>query len=113
MYKFNCDQCKYYTNYKSKWLEHTATTKHKTGKRKVRSDKKGPVECSECGHKSKTVHEARLHKLNNHSTLDERKTKFKYYCEVCNYGTFTPYSYKRHTHTKKHKHVISIINKNN
>ena len=112
MFKYNCDQCKYYTNYKSKWFEHTSTTKHKTGKRKVRSDKKIPIPCDKCDHISKTCYIAKLHKLNNHSTLDERKEGFKYYCEVCDYGTFLPSSYKRHSESKKHKHIINILNKN-
>ena len=111
MYKYNCKQCKFNTNYESVWERHINTTKHKTGKRKTRSDKKKPIECDKCDYIAKTSHESRLHRLNNHSTIKERKKEFKHYCDMCDYGSFTPYSYKRHTNTKKHKHIMKVINK--
>lgn len=40
--------------------------------------------------------------LNNHSSLEEKKKEFTYYCEVCNYGIFNKDNYDKHLLTKKH-----------
>ena len=52
----------------------------------------------------------KLHILNNHSTKEERKTGFKYYCEYCNYGNFAKTSYDTHLNTKKHKLIVELMN---
>ena len=46
-----------------------------------------------------------LHLLNNHSTKEERKEKLKYYCELCDFGTFAKSLYDKHTNSEKHKLV--------
>jgi len=37
-YKYNCKQCDFKCNIKSRWEKHVSTELHKTGKRKQRSD---------------------------------------------------------------------------
>ena len=45
------------------------------------------------------------HKLNNHSTKEERKKEFKYYCVVCDFGVFTESSFEKHKETIRHKRL--------
>ena len=108
-YKYTCKQCKFNTNYESQWLKHTNTTKHKTGKRKTRSDKIGPIKCTLCKHVSLNNANMKIHVLNNHSSKEERKKGFKYYCKYCDYGSFAKTSYNTHINTKKHKHIVGIL----
>ncbi len=107
MYKYTCGQCKYNTNYKSQWNKHIDTEKHKTGKRKIRSDKKDPPKCTICNHTSTDITNLKLHILNKHSTIEEKQNKFKY----CDFGSFSKRLYDRHLKTKKHKHIQNILNK--
>lgn len=44
----------------------------------------------------------RVHILTQHSTPEERKKQFKYYCECCDFGTLGEVLYNRHLETKKH-----------
>lgn len=53
-----------------------------------------------------------LHMLNNHSSKDERKEKFKYYCEICDYGTFGKSSFEKHKKSEKHKLIENYALKN-
>ena len=46
------------------------------------------------------------HILNKHSTKDERKEKFKYYCELCDFGTFSKDTMEVHNNSTKHKTFI-------
>lgn len=45
------------------------------------------------------------HKLNNHSTKEERKQEFKYYCETYDFGVFTESSFEKHKDTIRHKRL--------
>ena len=54
----------------------------------------------------------KLHILNNHSTREEKKKGFKYYCEYCDMGTFAKFIYNKHIKTKKHKNKEKIFSKN-
>lgn len=42
----------------------------------------------------------KLHYLNHHSTKEERKKEFKFYCDECNYGSFIHSLFKIHLETK-------------
>ncbi len=108
-YKHECEKCNYKTNYKSQWNAHIATTLHKTGKRKVRSDRKCSEKCSQCGYYECNNTNMKLHILNNHSTKEERKAGFKYYCECCDMGSFAKSIYNKHIKTKRHKNKEKIF----
>jgi len=101
-YKFNCEKCKFYTNYKSEYKRHENTEKHKTGKKAVRSDKKYPEKCELCDYKPVNNKNYIRHKLTFHSTKEERKNEFAFYCEKCDFGTFEIGRYKTHLGSKKH-----------
>jgi len=113
MSKYVCKECKYETNYKSQWNNHINTTLHKTGKRKTRSDRKCPLKCPHCDHKINNNTNMRLHMLNHHSTPDERRKGFTYYCEYCDFGTFGESNYNKHANTRRHKRFVELLNKNN
>uniref|UniRef100_A0A6C0HWF4 Uncharacterized protein n=1 Tax=viral metagenome TaxID=1070528 RepID=A0A6C0HWF4_9ZZZZ len=42
------------------------------------------------------------HYLNYHGNLKDREDGFKYYCKICNYGTFSIDLFNKHNNTKKH-----------
>ena len=44
----------------------------------------------------------KVHCLTNHSSSEERKKEFKYYCEKCDFGTYAEILFTRHCETKKH-----------
>ena len=113
-YKYNCEQCDFRANYNSTWLKHIETEFHKTGKRKIRSDNKISEKCPSCEYKTKSINNInmRTHILNTHSTKEERKEKFKYYCECCNFGCFAYSQINNHNNTIKHKYNTEILNKN-
>ena len=112
MSKYKCEKCRYETNFKSQWENHIKTELHKTGKRKTRSDKKYPEKCPKCNYKPTTNINMKLHTLNNHSTKEERKEGFKYYCECCDFGTFGKTIYDKHIGTKRHKNLKKLTNEN-
>ena len=48
------------------------------------------------------------HLLNEHSTIEERADGFKFYCKICDFGTFSIDLYNTHIESKKH---IKYINR--
>ena len=105
-FKYDCKNCDYKTTYISQWNKHIETELHKTGKRKTRLDKKCIDKCPFCTYNSKGNTNMKQHILNDHGTTEERKTKFKYYCDCCDYGTFAKSLYEKHTQTQKHINFI-------
>jgi hypothetical protein len=101
-YKYNCENCKFYCNETSKWEKHIETEKHKTGKRKIRADFKGPYKCEKCNYESKNIIMFKQHKLNEHSNKEEREKDFKYYCKLCDIGTFSKDNWNRHITSQRH-----------
>jgi hypothetical protein len=103
-HKFFCDKCNYSTNVSGSYKKHLETEIHKTGKRKTRSNKKCDLyECNKCDFTSKKEHNYFTHFLHNHATKEEKKLKFRFYCDNCDFGTFTESEYNKHVNTNKHK----------
>jgi hypothetical protein len=44
----------------------------------------------------------KVHNLTQHSSKEERKINFKYYCDKCDFGTYADILFTRHNETKKH-----------
>ena len=108
VFKFCCKNCNFKCNEKSKWDKHINTEKHKTGKNKIRSDYNGPYLCEICNYETKNKTMFKQHKLNYHSTNEEREKEFYFYCGLCDYGSFSKQLLDNHKLTKKHKrHEIS------
>ena len=110
-FKYNCDRCDFHTNAKSLYEKHKITGKHMTGKRTERCDKKLLDKCPNCDYTTISNTNMKLHILNNHSTKKERKEKFNYYCEHCDYGSFGKTLYNKHINSEKHKLIENIIKK--
>lgn len=105
-YKFVCEKCNFKCNTACAWKIHTETEKHKTGKKKVRSDFGGPYICEKCKYKTKNSVAFTQHRLNEHATKEEREKDFKFYCKTCDYGTFSKTFYDNHNESAKHKKRI-------
>lgn len=105
-HKFVCDKCAFKCNYKSSWEKHISTELHKTGKRKKRVDCKEPNKCMQCDYATKNKLTLKIHVLNTHSNLTTRREEFKYYCDDCDFGTFSSKIMNAHNNTNKHmKHI--------
>jgi hypothetical protein len=107
-YKYYCDKCQYGTNIRNSFDTHNKSTLHLTGKKKSKI-KKEEYKCNECNYQSKNLYNFLSHKLNNHSTAEEKKEKFKYYCDLCDVGTFVESNYEKHKLSTKH----ILVAKNN
>ncbi len=103
-YKYFCEKCNYGTNIKHSMLQHNETQLHKTGEKKLTIYK-----CSLCAFVTVNKNNYLTHNLNNHSTKEERKEKFKYYCDKCDFGVFTESLYNNHLATNRHKRINNII----
>ena len=104
MEEYICKKCNYTTKILASYKKHLETSLHKTGKRKQRSDKKTDIyKCDKCDFETTNESNYKLHRLNNHSSIEERKKEFKYYCAKCDFGCFAEICYTRHIDTKKHK----------
>ena len=104
----NCEKCNKKFTSNAYYLIHCETELHKTGKRKTRIDKKEELKCSICNiYTTKQPTTLKIHILNNHSSIEEKKIGFKHYCETCDYGIMNESKYKIHLETSKHKIKIS------
>jgi hypothetical protein len=107
VYKYVCEKCNYKTNLKVPYERHLKSELHKTGRRKTRSDKICDVyECEKCKYTTTVGSNYKLHILNNHSTKEEKKIKFTFYCEECSFGTFGKSYFAKHLETIKHKRRV-------
>lgn len=61
--------------------------------------------CTKCNYYCKHKSYMLTHELNNHASIKERKEKFKFYCEKCNFGTMIEQIYNNHTSSKKHTNM--------
>jgi hypothetical protein len=97
-YKYYCEKCDYGTNYKSYWNIHETSVKHQ---RNINEEfKYEPKKCERCNYTTLYSSNMKLHILNNHSTKEERKEGFKYYCEECDCGTSNLKQYEKHLEIK-------------
>ena len=103
-----CVRCNYGCEYEKDFQKHLSSEKHKIGKRKTRCDKKevpSPPQihkCEKCDYETTHIYNYKTHVLNNHSSVEEKKSGFSYYCECCDYGIFSKDNYEKHLLTKKH-----------
>ena len=100
----HCEKCNNTFKSNTHYLIHCETELHKTGKRKTRTDRKEELQCNICNiYKTKQKSTMKLHILNNHTSIDEKKKQFTYYCECCDFGILSESRYNNHLKTKKHK----------
>jgi hypothetical protein len=105
--KYHCDLCQYDCKYPAQWKSHCKSKKHiNNGQKPVRIDKKPPQKCTNCEYSTTKTTNMRLHYLNHHATKEERKKEFTswgYYCEECEYGSFTKSLFEIHINSKHRK----------
>ena len=107
----HCEKCNKTFTSNAHYLIHCETELHKTGKRKERIDKKEELKCNICNlYTTKQSTNMKMHILNNHSNIEEKKKGFKFYCEACDYGIINESKYNEHLGTSKHKIKISTRN---
>lgn len=109
IFRYTCDKCNYKCKYDSEWNKHCETELHKTGIRKKRSDIKEPLKCKDCPYKTKNKTIMNQHILNEHSTKEERKLKFRHYCSCCDFGTFSKDLFSKHNNTDKHNKYVNVV----
>ncbi len=102
-YRYSCEKCAFFTNSHATYKIHLMTEKHINGKNAIRCDKKYPEKCPKCDYEPKSNTNYLQHTLIYHSSREDRKAKFPFYCEVCDYGSFTEKSLITHKNSKKHK----------
>jgi len=108
--KYICEKCNYKTNISSLWKVHLNTELHKTGVRKKRSDYKEPIKCTGCEYSTKNKMILKTHFLNNHCDIEQKKKEFKFFCVLCNYGSFYEDAINIHNNSVKHKYKV-LLNK--
>ena len=106
--KYTCEKCNFECNTKARWEAHLNTILHQTGIKKKRSDYKEPIKCNYCNYETKNITTLKMHKLNNHSTIEEKKKEFKYYCSYCDFGCLYKNFMIKHNETTKHKYKVYI-----
>jgi len=109
--EYNCECCNYNCVFLSHWHQHCSSYKHKNnGIKKIRSDKQLNPICDLCGYFSNNLTNMKTHQLTKHSSNVDRKNKFTFYCDLCDFGTFTNILFKRHVETVKHKNKeVTVI----
>jgi len=107
----HCVKCNKTFTSNTHYLIHCETELHKTGKRKIRADRQEELKCTICNLYSTKQHSTlKIHILNNHSSIEEKKKEYKYYCEYCNIGYLVEDKFNIHLDTLKHKIKISTLN---
>jgi hypothetical protein len=101
-YRFNCEKCNYHNNSQAAYNNHLISSKHLTGKKATRCDKKSPEKCPHCNFVPKSYTNFMQHTLIYHSSKEERQEKFLFYCDKCDYGCFAIKSFNIHKESKKH-----------
>ena len=100
----HCEKCNKTFTSNAHYLIHCETELHKTGERGKKLIKEKEIfSCDKCDFSSTNKNNYLTHKLNNHSTKEERKQQFKYYCDICDVGVFSESSFNNHKETIRHK----------
>jgi len=106
-YKFVCVKCVFKCEYESQWINHLNTELHLTGFRKKRTDYQEDNKCDKCDYTTRNIVTMKKHVLNKHATLEQREKEFKFYCKICDFGTFSKDTIEVHNNSGKHKLSIS------
>lgn len=72
-----------------------------------KKDKKEKMQlkCGVCNYETTTKWNMKLHKLAQHSTIEEKNSQ-KYYCSICNIVLQCDKYYKKHIDSNKHKMMV-------
>lgn len=103
---YYCEKCNYECKFKVYYERHIKTGKHINGiitkkKYEIKKEKK-IYSCEKCNFTSEHLYNYKTHMLNNHSTEEEKKKEYSYYCVICKIGMYAETIYKKHLLSKKH-----------
>jgi hypothetical protein len=103
---FHCETCNYKCKYNSEYLKHLNSQKH------ARQGKKKIYKCSNCDYETKTSNwNLKMHTLTKHSSKEER-TKYKYYCNLCDSIFFSPLYLESHMKGSVHTNNLKLLDYN-
>lgn len=105
---YTCEKCNFSTEFKQSYEKHLETTLHKTGKRKIRSDKKILDKCPYCLYTTKDITCMKLHTV-QHLPWKERKKEYKYICEYCEWGGFSISQHEKHITAPRHLNKLKYL----
>ena len=94
--KFHCETCNYSAVYKSEFNKHLKSAKHKRG------GKYTDYKCNECDYKGLNKWNLTVHQATTHYTIEQKK-KLKYYCEICDFISFSELYHNNHINSTHHK----------
>jgi hypothetical protein len=116
-FKYYCEKCNYGTDIKNSMALHNNSILHITGTAGKRNVKKKEIKkvykCENCDYISNNKNNYLVHKLNKHSTKEDRKKEYKFYCELCDFGILSKTSYNKHLDSLTHKNIVEILKKHN
>lgn len=100
--QFKCEACDRSFQFKHQLNRHNKSSKH------IAVIKGSAFQCGhkDCDYETNIKMNLTLHILNNHSTIEERKKNFPYYCELCDIGKGTENEINIHYKTKKHNKFL-------
>jgi hypothetical protein len=100
--KLYCEKCNFQSKNSDEWLKHIESGKHK------RDGQKKPKTCEICNRTFSNHSTLKIHNLSTHSTKEER-SKYKYYCDKCDYVFISELYYLQHCKGITHKNIIKVI----
>ncbi len=101
--EFICEIC----NYKSK--RNFDLERHYKSQLHKRNGKPKENKCDLCIYIAQNHWTLKLHKISQHSTIEERQ-KQKYYCNICDVVFFSPLYKDKHISGSRHKKMVQNYN---
>jgi hypothetical protein len=99
---YKCDECNFTAITPSNFLKHLTSEKHKRhGEKKVNK-------CELCEYVSNSIYNYNVHKVTQHGTTEEKKTKCPFYCDICDVGFFSKIFHDKHINSKNHSNLKLI-----
>lgn len=104
--EYNCEICNRDCKCESQWTIHINSLKHKNGG--IRPRKFLSPKCDLCPFESNNASYMNEHILNKHFDKEKRKKESKYYCNECDFGSYSQIVFNKHLETVKHINKSTI-----
>lgn len=107
---YECEKCNFVTTYSSSYKRHIENGTHRARiitkprkKQEVKEKVPQIFKCDKCEYTANRKENTENHYLKNHASEQERKKRFKYYCDLCNFGTKSNSDNAKHINSIHHK----------